>query len=123
MKNLTMSFGHLPVIKSSAFSLLVFVLVISLSAFIEKNNDPQTSTVSSARTRNHKLIFQNNQRDSSLDPSRYYATKLNSHAVPFVVNYIRVEGGRLGKMKVWGKNYFELYDQILNYYGLPKQLK
>lgn len=61
--------------------------------------------------------------DSYFDPTKPSITKLNPKAVSFVQNYIQEEGQNLEKMKVWGKPYFDLYDNILPQYGLPKELK
>jgi membrane-bound lytic murein transglycosylase D len=40
-----------------------------------------------------------------------------------VKKYIKVEGERLEKMRVWGKKHFAVYDHVLSEYGLPKELK
>jgi membrane-bound lytic murein transglycosylase D len=52
-----------------------------------------------------------------------YQAQINPRAIPFVEEYIRKQGKSLEKMKVWGKPYFDLYDQILANYGIPKEMK
>jgi membrane-bound lytic murein transglycosylase D len=52
-----------------------------------------------------------------------YQSQINPRAIPFVEEYIRKQGKSLEKMKVWGKPYFDLYDQILVNYGIPKEMK
>lgn len=52
-----------------------------------------------------------------------YQSQINPRAISFVEAYIRKEGKSLEKMKVWGKPYFDLYDQILFNYGIPKEMK
>ena len=49
--------------------------------------------------------------------------QINPRAISFVEEYIRKQGKSLEKMKVWGKPYFDLYDQILDNYGIPKEMK
>jgi len=52
-----------------------------------------------------------------------YQSQINPRAIPFVEEYVRKQGKSLEKMKVWGKPYFDLYDQILVNYGIPKEMK
>ncbi|HJV19522.1 MAG TPA: lytic transglycosylase domain-containing protein [Sediminibacterium sp.] len=57
------------------------------------------------------------------DASRPYAAQLNPRAVSFVQEYIRKQGKELNRMKGWGKPYFDLFDQILAQYGIPREMK
>ncbi len=66
-----------------------------------------------------KSLFNN----SSFDASKPYAAQLNPRAVSFVQEYVRKQGEELDKMKSWGKPYFDLYDNILSLYGIPKEMK
>ncbi len=52
-----------------------------------------------------------------------YQSQINPRAISFVDEYIRKQGKSLEKMKVWGKPYFDLYDQILINYRIPKEMK
>jgi membrane-bound lytic murein transglycosylase D len=52
-----------------------------------------------------------------------YQGQINPRAISFVEEYIKKQGKSLEKMKVWGKPYFDLYDQILINYGIPKEMK
>jgi len=52
-----------------------------------------------------------------------YQAQINPRAIPFVEEYVRKQRKSLEKMKVWGKPYFDLYDQILVNYGIPKEMK
>jgi membrane-bound lytic murein transglycosylase D len=52
-----------------------------------------------------------------------YQSQINPRAISFVDEYIKKQGKSLEKMKVWGKPYFDLYDQILINYGIPKEMK
>lgn len=66
-----------------------------------------------------KSLFANNR----FDASKPYTAQLNPRAVSFVQEYIRKQGKELEKMKTWGKPYFDLYDNVLGIYGLPKEMK
>lgn len=48
---------------------------------------------------------------------------LNPKAISFVDQYVKKETKEYYRMKVWGKPYFDLYDNILSQYGIPKELK
>lgn len=48
---------------------------------------------------------------------------LNTQAIGFMQQFVAKQGKGLEKMKTWGKSYFDLYDQILPQYGIPKELK
>lgn len=66
-----------------------------------------------------KSLFAN----SHFDASKPYAAQLNPRAVSFVQEYIRKQGKELEKMKSWGKPYFDLYDNVLSLYGIPREMK
>ena len=55
--------------------------------------------------------------------NKSYQSQINPRAISFVDEYIKKQGKSLEKMKVWGKPYFDLYDQILFNYGIPKEMK
>jgi membrane-bound lytic murein transglycosylase D len=55
--------------------------------------------------------------------NKSYQSQINPRAISFVEEYIKKQGKSLEKMKVWGKPYFDLYDQILINYGIPKEMK
>jgi membrane-bound lytic murein transglycosylase D len=59
----------------------------------------------------------------AFDASKPYIAQLNPRAVSFVQEYIRKQGKELERMKSWGKPYFDLYDHILEQYGVPKEMK
>ena len=52
-----------------------------------------------------------------------FNTPLNPQAVSFTQEYIRKQGKELEKMKSWAKPYFDMCDNILPQYGVPKELK
>ncbi len=66
-----------------------------------------------------KSLFSENK----FDATKPYAAQLNPRAVSFVQEYIRKQGKELERMKSWGKPYFDLYDNVLAIYGIPKEMK
>ena len=59
----------------------------------------------------------------SYNPSVPYAAQINSNASGFIENYMRQHSKYLIGMKSWGQPYFNLIENILAQYGLPKELK
>ncbi len=90
----------------------LFLLIASYSSFATIYQD---STIDRY---GFKSLFKN-----KFDASKPYETQLNPRAVSFVQEYIRKQGKELQKMKSWGKPYFDLYDQVLMQYGIPKEMK
>ncbi len=72
---------------------------------------------------NDKTAFKSLFTNNRFDASKPYAGQLNPRAVAFVQEYVRRQGEHLEKMKSWGKPYFDLYDNILTVYGLPREMK
>ncbi|MES2372341.1 MAG: lytic transglycosylase domain-containing protein [Bacteroidota bacterium] len=66
-----------------------------------------------------KSLFANN----IFDASKPYETQLNPRAVSFVQDYVSRQTKELEKMRSWGKPYFDLYDNVLGLYGIPKEMK
>lgn len=66
-----------------------------------------------------KSLFKNDH----FDATKPYAAQLNPRAVSFVEEYIRKQGKELERMKSWGRPYFDLYDNILDQYSLPREMK
>jgi membrane-bound lytic murein transglycosylase D len=70
-----------------------------------------------------KIGFESLFIGSKYNPALPYESQLNPRAISFVQEYIRKQGKELEKMKFWGKPYFDLYDNILTLYGLPREMK
>ena len=49
--------------------------------------------------------------------------QLNPRAITFVDDYIQKHKRGLEKLKGWGRPYFDMIDAVLNYHGLPRELK
>ena len=52
-----------------------------------------------------------------------YTSQINPNAESFMQDYLKAHSKSLLKMKDWGLPYFNLIDNILSQYGLPKELK
>jgi membrane-bound lytic murein transglycosylase D len=49
--------------------------------------------------------------------------QLNPRAISFVDDYMAKNRKSLEKLKGWGRPYFDMIDAVLNYHGLPRELK
>ena len=70
-----------------------------------------------------KYGFKNLFTNYSYNTSVPYTSQINPSAEIFVQDYIKTHGNYLQKMRGWGQPYFNLIENILNQYGLPKELK
>ncbi len=115
-------------IRSSIVLLLFGVLLqlISSTTIAAQNNLLQTISAqpntAKADTTKDKYGFKSLFK-GSFNSSKPYVSQLNPRAVSFVQDYIKKQGKELERMKGWGKPYFDLYDQILTQYGIPKEMK
>ncbi|MBX2930741.1 MAG: lytic transglycosylase domain-containing protein [Chitinophagaceae bacterium] len=89
---------------------------LTLSAFYNFND----TTLKANNSLIDELSPQNNVQLLQQSPIQ---TALNPLAIGFTNQYKAKQGKGFEKMKVWGKRYFDLYDQILPQYGIPKELK
>ncbi len=70
-----------------------------------------------------KYGFKNLFSNLSYNPGMPYVNQINPNAEIFVQDYVKAHGEHLTKMKVWGLPYFNLIENVLQQYGLPKELK
>jgi membrane-bound lytic murein transglycosylase D len=95
-------------------------LAIIFTLFIlPKNGFCQKKDIAKYEAKGFKSLFPNNYFDST----KPYTAQLNPLAISFVENYIKTRGKELNKMKLWGKPYFTLYDNILKQYNIPLEMK
>ena len=99
------------------FRLLLFVLGMLVHDFAS------AKTVITDTIIDDKKPFANLFLYNKVASNKPYQSQINPRAISFVEEYIRKQGKSLEKMKVWGKPYFDLYDQILFNYGIPKEMK
>ncbi|MBU9935486.1 MAG: lytic transglycosylase domain-containing protein, partial [Ferruginibacter sp.] len=52
-----------------------------------------------------------------------YSSQVNPNAESYMQDYLKSHSDHLIKMKGWGQPYFNLIDNILSRYGLPRELK
>jgi membrane-bound lytic murein transglycosylase D len=91
-------------------------IAVTACLFVQAHNYPSDSSVD-------KVGFKSLFRANTFNPNKPYLTQLNIKAVPFVQEYIRKQGKELERMKEWGRPYFDLYDNILSQYGIPREMK
>jgi membrane-bound lytic murein transglycosylase D len=66
-----------------------------------------------------KNLFSNNSYNSALP----YTAQINPNAEVFVQDYMKGHSKYLLNMKGWGQPYFNLIENVLVQYGLPRELK
>ena len=111
--------NHISIAKITLVSFAFIVGSIASMSF----TGPINNTAGKDSILNDKAGFKSLFANNSFDASKPYAAQLNPRAVSFVQEYIRKQGKELERMKVWGKPYFDLYDNVLGLYGLPKEMK
>ena len=52
-----------------------------------------------------------------------FSVQVNPNAESYMQDYLKLHSNNLIKMKGWGQPYFNLIDNILSQYGLPRELK
>lgn len=70
-----------------------------------------------------KYGFRNLFATYSYNAALPYSAQVNPNAESFVQDYMKDHGSYLEKMKGWGQPYFNLIENVLQQYGLPKELK
>lgn len=123
MKNVKFSIKLRRLVKSVSVSVVFLMLAVAGSAFKTDASDGDINKTRKEKTETDKYGFKSIFSTNTFDPARPYVTQLNPNAIPFVQDYVRRCGEDLEKMKIWGKPYFDMYDVIFTYYGLPKELK
>lgn len=67
--------------------------------------------------------FKNLFAQYNYNPALPYSAQVNPNAESYMQDYLRLHSDHLVKMKGWGQPYFNLIDNILSQYGLPRELK
>lgn len=94
----------------------VFLLFITISVSAQRS-EADTIYYKS------KPEFKDLISESNIIAGRKFTTPVNPQAWSFTQDYIRKQGKELERMKIWGRPYFDLYDNILTKFGVPKELK
>ncbi|MEO7308694.1 MAG: lytic transglycosylase domain-containing protein [Ferruginibacter sp.] len=70
-----------------------------------------------------KYGFKNLFAKYNYNPALPYSSQVNPNAEVYMQDYLRIHTNSLNSMKGWGQPYFNLIDNILSQYGLPRELK
>ncbi len=70
-----------------------------------------------------KYGFKNLFAQYNYNPSLPYSMQVNPNAESYMQDYLKLHSKGLINMKGWGQPYFNLIDNILSQYGLPRELK
>ncbi|HEX2683761.1 MAG TPA: lytic transglycosylase domain-containing protein [Ferruginibacter sp.] len=70
-----------------------------------------------------KYGFKNLFAKYNYNPALPYSSQVNPNAESYMQDYLRLHTNSLTTMKGWGQPYFNLIDNILAQYGLPRELK
>ena len=65
-----------------------------------------------------KDLFVSASRTNGINTSQ-----LNPRAISFVEDYMQKNSKSLGKLKGWGRPYFDMMDKILELHGVPGEMK
>ena len=113
------------------FLLLTITMVILTLKDHATGTLPQTLQADTIRTDSTK------NKEEAIDPkdgfkdlfektgteNGFNTVNLNPRAISFVQDYMEKFGTNLGKMKTWGRPYFDIMNTILTQHGLPIELK
>lgn len=126
MKWFRLRFSLGNIISASKFS-LVYLGLIVFSLTTMSFTDPQNKraddlSATDSTVINDRPVFTSlfNKTEDDFKPDD---VQLNPQAVTFVHEYIQKQGEELENMKGWAKPYFDLYDNILSSFGIPKEMK
>lgn len=70
-----------------------------------------------------KYGFKNLFSKYNYNPLLPYSAQVNPNAESYMQDYLQAHSKSLLQMKNWGQPYFNLIDNILSQYGLPRELK
>ena len=70
-----------------------------------------------------KYGFKNLFAKYNYNPLLPYSSQINPNAESYMQDYLNAHSKSLLEMKNWGQPYFNLIDNILSQYGLPRELK
>lgn len=109
------------------FHVYFFAILVLLRAnsFAQENKveEPFYRGKDSSLSTDKSLIAQLSARQKLIDYNKPIKAGLNPMIKGFVEQYAAKQTKGYENMKVWGRPYFNLYDQILPLYGIPKELK
>lgn len=111
---------HISITKITLVGFAFVVGSIGTMSFTGRiEGDDMVSDTAISDKNGFKSLFSSN----TFDASKPYTAQLNPRAVSFVQEYVSRQTKELEKMRSWGKPYFDLYDNVLGLYGIPKEMK
>ena len=93
-----------------------------LSEVIKTKSPPQKEKVQYF-SQVTKYGFKNLFAQYNYNPALPYSVQVNPNAESYMQDYLKAHTNSLTQMKSWGQPYFNLIDNILSQYGLPRELK
>lgn len=114
------------IINSSKTRLLLLLVALTDFSFVYANQLQLLTLPKAGRdtvVTDDKSAFKSIFEERKTISGKSFTTTLNPQAVSFVQEYVRKQGKELERMKIWGRPYFNLYDDILTEYGIPKEIK
>lgn len=100
--------------------LIIYITILMLSFGVSSTmyarEFQHQQNISTTDTTTENLLVNNNEASAVKIP-------INAEALSFVQQYALKQTKEYEKMKVWGKPYFDLYDNILTQYKIPTALK
>lgn len=113
------------VIHSSKTRLLLLLITLADFSFgnVRQLQLLPSESVKDTFVTDDKSAFKSIFEERKTISGKSFTTALNPQAVSFVQEYVHKQGKELERMKIWGRPYFNLYDDILTECGVPKELK
>jgi membrane-bound lytic murein transglycosylase D len=96
--------------------IIILMLSFGISITMNAREFRHQQNISTTDTTTENLLVNNNEALAVKIP-------MNAEALSFVQQYAQKQTKEYEKMKVWGKPYFDLYDNILTQYKIPTALK
>lgn len=126
MKNVNILTKLRRLTKSVSVILVFFVLAFAGSGFTASstNEGGGAKKATNDTTQTDKYGFKSLfGEDNTFNPAKPFISQLNPLAVPYVQKYMKSHGALMEKIRISGKPYLDMYDDILTQYGLPTELK
>ena len=117
----------------------LFIILILISAIVVTAQQASDTIIDLSRSRTNKPVVDSTIASVAIagDPKTGFKdlfvgkpeeeglsqVQMNPRAISFVEDYMAKNRKSLEKLKGWGRPYFDMIDAVLNYHGLPRELK
>jgi len=92
-------------------------LITTDTSILKNDSSKNEANLNDPRKTFKDLFVANSEKQEN------YSVQLNPMAISFVQDYVEKHTKQLSQMKDWGKPYFDMMQGILNFHGLPGELK